>query len=348
MNSEFSTSLLRWFGVHARPLPWRETRDPYAIWLSEIILQQTRVEQGRDYWQRFLRRFPSVEALAAASEDEVLRLWQGLGYYSRARNLHAAARQVVALGHFPDTVEGLRALPGVGDYTAAAVASMAFGVPAAAVDGNVYRVLSRHFGISTAINTTEGHRLFAALAAELLPPRQAGTFNQALMDFGATLCTPRTPRCTECPVAETCVALREGRVEELPVKLVRHTTQVRRIKYIFIRCSGYVAIHRRADDDIWRGLWEPYVAEDDGKKTAEPAASGTSDPTSGLLSSSVLLAHDVRHVLTHRVILADLYLADTAERPSLPSDYLWVPESSLDDYAKSRLVERLLALVPKV
>ena len=167
---DFSLTLLKWFQENGRDLPWRQTRDPYAIWLSEIILQQTQVKQGWEYWERFMRRWPTVEALAAATEDEVLREWQGLGYYSRARNLHYAAHQIVALGGFPTTLEGIKRLKGVGDYTAATIGSIAFNLPAAVVDGNVYRVLSRHFGIDTPINTTEGKKLFAALALELLSP----------------------------------------------------------------------------------------------------------------------------------------------------------------------------------
>ena len=165
----FASTIIAWFRENGRTLPWRETNDPYAIWLSEIILQQTRIEQGRPYWERFMRRWPTVNDLAAASEDDVLREWQGLGYYSRARNLHAAARQVVEQGCFPTTLEGIRALKGIGDYTAAAIGSFAYGLPAAVVDGNVYRVLSRHFGIATPINTTEGKKEFAALAQSLLP-----------------------------------------------------------------------------------------------------------------------------------------------------------------------------------
>ena len=170
---DFSITLLGWFRENGRELPWRQTRDPYAIWLSEIILQQTQVKQGWDYWERFMRRWPTVEDLAGATEDEVLREWQGLGYYSRARNLHFAARQIVALGHFPDTLEGIKALKGVGDYTAAAIGSIAFGLPAAVVDGNVYRVLARHFGIDTPINTTDGKKTFTALAQELLSEGEA-------------------------------------------------------------------------------------------------------------------------------------------------------------------------------
>ena len=227
----FATTLLEWFRKNARDLPWRHTTDPYAIWLSEIILQQTRIQQGLAYWERFMKRWPSVEALAAATEDEVLREWQGLGYYSRARNLHHAAKQIVALGSFPTTLEDIKKLKGVGDYTAAAIASFAFGLPAAVVDGNVYRVLSRYFGIDTPINTTEGKKVFAVLAQDLLPITQhqslslkgelegASAYNQAIMDFGALQCTPQSPDCMGCPLMESCEAFRSGRVGELPVKL---------------------------------------------------------------------------------------------------------------------------------
>ena len=181
----FALTLLSWFRENGRDLPWRQTRDPYAIWLSEIILQQTQVRQGWEYWERFMRRWPTVEVLAAATEDEVLREWQGLGYYSRARNLHHAARQIVERGGFPTTIAEIKQLKGVGDYTAAAIGSIAFGLPAAVVDGNVYRVLSRYFGIETPINTTEGKKLFAALAQEQLPSQEPSAYNQAIMDFGA-------------------------------------------------------------------------------------------------------------------------------------------------------------------
>ena len=217
-NTTFSYAILSWFRDNGRALPWRDTTEPYPIWLSEVILQQTRIAQGWEYWERFMRHFPTVEALASASEDEVLRLWQGLGYYSRARNLHAAARQIVALGQFPSTLEGIRQLKGVGDYTAAAIASFAFGIRAAVVDGNVYRVLSRHFGISTPINSTQGKKEFAALAQSLLPPSEVSAYNQGIMDFGALQCTPLSPRCSDCPLMECCEAFRTGRVEELPVK----------------------------------------------------------------------------------------------------------------------------------
>ena len=230
----FTITILRWFSENRRNLPWRETNDPYAIWLSEIILQQTRIQQGTAYWERFMERFPTVEALAAASEDEVLRLWQGLGYYSRARNLHKAAKQIVEAGRFPDTLEGIKRLKGVGDYTAAAIGSIAFGLPAAAVDGNVYRVLARYFGMDTPINTTEGKKVFTSLAQELLPKDEASAFNQALMDFGAMQCTPSSPRCMTCPLTETCEALRTGKVEQLPVKKRTLKIQTRHLTYLYL------------------------------------------------------------------------------------------------------------------
>ena len=332
VQSSFTASLLRWFAQYGRELPWRGIGDPYGIWVSEVILQQTRIDQGTDYWHRFMKRFPTVEALAAASEDEVLRLWQGLGYYSRARNMHAAARQIVEQGGFPRTIEGLRALKGVGDYTAAAVGSMAFNLPAAAVDGNVYRVLARHYGIDVPINTTRGKHTFEALAQELLPAGEAGTFNQALMDFGATWCTPRSPRCMDCPVAETCEALRTGRVDSLPVKEKKLKVRERRFSYIYIRHQGMVALRRRPEGDIWQGLWEPLFIED--------------APLPDLGCPLTLLASGVKHVLTHRVLLADFYLAEPDERPELAEGYQWIDERNLDDYALPRLVIRLLELLP--
>ena len=332
----FALTLLEWFRENGRELPWRQTHDPYSVWLSEIILQQTQVKQGWDYWERFMRRWPTVEALAAATEDEVLREWQGLGYYSRARNLHHAAKQIVALGHFPDTIEAIKQLKGVGDYTAAAIGSIAFGLPAAVVDGNVYRVLARHFGIDTPINTTEGKKLFTALAQEQLLPalnkegQGAGLYNQAIMDFGAIQCTPQSPRCDDCPLMETCSAFREGRVGALPVKQKTLQVKERHLIYIYVRCQGETAIRRRGPGDIWQGLWEPLLV----------------DSSADVPCGAVLQRQNVRHVLTHRILLADFYLWDAEEKPTLPPDYIWIPESSLDDYAKPRLIEILLESLP--
>lgn len=320
----FSTTLLNWFALNGRDLPWRHTKNPYAIWLSEVILQQTRIQQGMDYWLRFMQRWPRVEDLAAASEDEVLREWQGLGYYSRARNLHAAAQQIAANGSFPNTLDGIKKLKGVGDYTAAAIGSIAFGLPAAVVDGNVYRVLARHYGIDTPINTTQGKRLFTELAQSLLPVDQPASFNQAMMDFGAIQCTPTSPKCALCPLQESCEAFRSGRVGELPVKEKKLTIQTRRFTYMYIRCQGKTAIRKRAAGDIWQGLWEPVLAEG-----------------CGMLAGAKLLRKDVKHVLTHRILLADFYLLETEAFPALPEGYTWIDETELDKYAVPRLIELL-------
>jgi A/G-specific adenine glycosylase len=334
---EFSTTLLAWFRENGRQLPWRETRDPYAIWLSEIILQQTQVKQGWAYWERFMHRWPTVEMLAAATEDEVLREWQGLGYYSRARNLHFAARQIVEMGGFPQTLEGIKSLKGVGDYTAAAIGSIAFDIPAAVVDGNVYRVLARHYGIQTPVNTTEGKKEFAALAQSLLPLKEVAAYNQAIMDFGAILCTPQAPRCIQCPLAESCDALRTGRVSMLPVKRRNLKVRTRHLIYIYIRCQGYTAIHRRGEGDIWQGLWEPLLEE--REETIEERGERREEREKRGLK---LVAKGVKHVLTHQVLLADFYLWEPAERPALPDDYIWIREEDIDNYGIPRLVDILL------
>lgn len=372
----FSNQIISWFRENGRALPWRETRDPYAIWLSEIILQQTRIVQGLEYWERFMAQYPTVEALAAASEDDVLKLWQGLGYYSRARNLHAAAKQIVEMGKFPDTLEGIKSLKGVGDYTAAAIGSFAFDIPAAVVDGNVYRVLSRYFGIDTPINSTQGKKEFAALAQSLVPGggnekikpeafemelSPISAYNQGMMDFGAIQCTPQSPKCLLCPLAETCEALRNDRVSELPVKEKKLKVQTRRLTYIYIRCQEetsangeqaepMIAIHRRGKGDIWQGLWEPYNASD-FKKTPieyhEDIEKMFHLPTASLNYGITRIAKDVKHVLTHRILLADFYLLETDGRFPLPADYIWIKESEFDQYGIPRLIEILLEKLRK-
>ena len=319
----FTETILDWYAVNGRDLPWRRTRDPYAVWLSEIILQQTRVAQGWTYWEKFMEHFPSVDALAAAPEDEVLRLWQGLGYYSRARNLHAAARQIVAQGGFPDTLEGIRALKGVGDYTAAAIGSIAFGLPAAVVDGNVYRVLARYFGIATPIGTSAARKEFTALANRLLPADSPAAFNQGMMDFGATCCTPVNPACLTCPLQPSCQAFKTGRVGLLPVKQAVAKPVERHLTYIYVRFQGQTAIRRRGPGDIWQGLWEPF---------ALPAVPADARP----------VVQGFKHQLTHRTLLTDFWLWEPSSRPVLPDGYIWIEEAELDDYAKPRLFELLL------
>ena len=331
MPTTFAHTILQWFSENGRELPWRQTKDPYAIWLSEIILQQTRIQQGQDYWERFMKRWPTVELLANATEDEVLREWQGLGYYSRARNLHTAAKQIVAMGSFPHTVESIKQLKGVGDYTAAAIGSIAFDLPAAVVDGNVYRVLARHFGIDTPINTTEGKKIFTTLAQELLPPKEASAYNQGMMDFGALQCTPVSPHCDMCPLAETCEALRTGRTQDLPVKLKNLNIKTRHFTYYYIRCHGEIAIHRRKAGDIWQGLWEPMLIESPDDQM----------PDFGH-ARITLVVKGVKHVLTHRILLADFYLVEAEEKPQLPPDYIWIAEEDIQQYGVPRLVEKLL------
>ncbi|MBQ8051478.1 MAG: A/G-specific adenine glycosylase [Bacteroidaceae bacterium] len=338
-GSDFSLRLLRWYEINGRQLPWRGTRDPYRIWVSEIILQQTRVAQGYDYFLRFTHRFPTVECLAEATDDEVLRQWQGLGYYSRARNLHKAARQIAALGHFPDTYDEIRQLHGVGDYTAAAIASLAFGLPCAVVDGNVYRVLARHFGIDEPIDTTAGKRLFAQMAQELLVPTRAADYNQAIMDFGALQCTPRQPRCPQCPMADTCLALAQGRVESLPVRQRSASVRVRYFTYVYVRFGEEVLLQRRPSGDIWQGLYQPPLRE-----TSEPMPLAEVDTWLGRYGTLSLLRADRRHQLTHQLIHADFYLLQATQRP--PLEGLWIRESERDQYAVPRLVEDMYGLIP--
>ena len=330
--TDFSLTLIRWFRENGRELPWRETSDPYPIWLSEIILQQTQVKQGWAYWERFMQRWPTVESLANATEDEVLREWQGLGYYSRARNLHFAARQIVEMGGFPQTIEGIKSLKGVGDYTAAAIGSFAFGLPAAVVDGNVYRVLSRHFGIETPINTTEGKKEFQALAESLLPSSDFGAYNQAIMDFGAIQCTPQSPKCVVCPLQESCVALRNGKINVLPIKEKTLKVKSRHLIYIYVRCQGMTAIHRRGEGDIWQGLYEPVCLEVRGERLEVRE-----------MSEAKMIVKGVKHVLTHQVITADFYLWETDDHPTLPDDYIWIKEEDIDNYGIPRLIDILLS-----
>ena len=331
----FAATLLQWFKNNGRSLPWRETKDAYAIWLSEVILQQTRIVQGMSYWERFMAQWPTVNDLAAATENEVLKAWQGLGYYSRARNLHTAAQQVMELGGFPQTFKELKTLKGVGDYTAAASASIAFGEPVAVVDGNVYRVLSRYYGIDTPIDSTEGKKEFQALAQSLLPINEPADYNEAIMDFGATQCTPNSPHCSACPLCETCVSFREQRINELPVKSKKVKQRERHFTYIYIEYEGKIAIHQRGAGDIWQGLWE--FPQEEHLTSSEDSAWKT---------EAQLLQKGVKHILTHQILLADIYLWRPKNRPQLPSEFIWIEKQDLENYALPRLIEILLKAVP--
>lgn len=252
----FRETLLKWEEGRKRPLPWKESKNPYYIWLSEVILQQTRVEQGLPYYNKFIKKYPKIEDLANAPEDELFKLWEGLGYYSRARNLHASAKIVATTyqGIFPNNYEEIRALKGVGDYTAAAIASFAYDLPHAVIDGNVYRVLSRLFGIDTPIDSPTGKKAFKTLADNLLDQTQPARYNQAIMDFGATHCTYTAPKCAECPFVRECLALKDGRTKELPVKSKKITKKDRFFYYLIINTGKQVILHKRTDKDIWASL----------------------------------------------------------------------------------------------
>ena len=339
----FSEKLIAWYAENKRELPWRDTTDPYTIWISEIILQQTRVVQGYEYFLRFICRFPDVEALAGASEDEVMKYWQGLGYYSRARNLHAAARSMN--GTFPTTYEGVRALKGVGDYTAAAICSSAYGMPYAVVDGNVYRVLSRYFGIDTPIDSTEGKKLFAALAQEMLDKSRPAVYNQAIMDFGAIQCTPQSPDCMFCPLADSCSALRKGLVAKLPVKQHKTKTTNRYFNYIYVRMGACTYLHKRTGNDIWKNLFEFPLIETDAPISEEEF--GKLPQVRALfvgeeMPALRLVCKNVKHVLSHRVIYTNFYEVVLPENSTAFSAFQRVKTEDLEQYAVSRLVHAFL------
>lgn len=337
-----SDILIAWYDREGRDLPWRRTRDPYRIWLSEVILQQTRVAQGMDYWLRFTERFPDVGSLAAAKQDEVLKLWQGLGYYSRARNLHAAARQVVEQfgGEFPVRLGDVRSLRGVGDYTAAAICSAAYDAPCAVVDGNVYRVLSRLFDLDIPIDTTAGRRAFAELAQSQLDAARPGLYNQAIMDFGALSCTPAQPRCGECPLAGRCLALAAGTVAERPVKQGRTKVRDRWFNYLHVTAGGTTLLHRRGAGDIWEGLYEfPLIETEHAVEFAELAASEAFREVLGgtewHLVRSVAMP---RHQLSHQTLHAVFHRIEVMGGLDAPS----VPTASRGDYPLPRLIDRYL------
>ncbi len=336
--------LLDWYDREGRDLPWRQTRDPYRIWLSEVILQQTRVAQGMAYYDRFVARFPDVQALAAASEDEVLKLWQGLGYYSRARNLHAAARQIVRDygGAFPTTLDAVRSLRGVGEYTAAAICSAAFDLPVAVVDGNVYRVLARLFDLAVPIDTSAGRRDFAALAASELDAAHAGRYNQAIMDFGALQCIPSNPDCAACPLCDRCLAHAAGSVAERPVKQGRTKVRDRWFHYLDLRCGTQTLLCRRGAGDIWQGLYEFPLIETPGPVDfAELAAGEAFRSWAGDAWRLLRVVPMPVHCLSHQRLHATFYRLELPAWNDTASSSA-IPTATLDDYALPRLIERYL------
>ena len=298
----FAERLLNWYKDNARDLPWRATSDPYRIWLSEIILQQTRVEQGMPYYLRFTEQYPDVRSLASAEEQEVLKLWQGLGYYSRARNLHAAARQVCEEfeGRFPVEYEKLLKLKGVGAYTAAAIASICHNEPVPVVDGNVYRFISRYLALETPIATPSAHREFSTLLKEWMPDL-AGMFNQALMEFGALHCTPRNPDCARCPFQVSCLAYAQNRVEDFPVKAGKTKVQERWICFLDFRHGNKRYLQRQDDSGIWKKLWLfPYL--EFNEPFGKDQIAGLLKTRYGLSTADWVLGDEwnTRHLLSHR------------------------------------------------
>ncbi|MDT0690729.1 A/G-specific adenine glycosylase [Salegentibacter sp. F188] len=312
---EFSKILINWYLQNKRELPWRKTNDPFKIWLSEIMLQQTRVEQGMPYYFRFIVAFPTVFDLAAASQQEVLKLWQGLGYYSRARNLHDTAKYVSNElgGKFPDSYKGLLKLKGIGDYTASAIASICYDEPVAVVDGNVYRVLARYFGSATPINSSEGIKEFKALATELLDRDNPSAFNQALMEFGALQCKPKNPLCVTCPFNNSCLALRDNRISELPVKLKKGKIRHRYFNYlVFNSEENTTLLHQRKGKGIWNGLYEFPLIETEKQLTAAEFLSEEELQQKVGANAVVRLYNEkpVVHKLSHQHIYARFWIIE--------------------------------------
>ena len=339
-HSLIHNKLSQWYEQHHRILPWRETEDPYRIWISEIILQQTRVAQGLEYYMRFVERFPDVRSLASASEDEVLRYWQGLGYYSRARNLHRAAQTIVQrqstvfdtpvdISDQASIFQELISLPGIGEYTAGAIASFAFNLPYPALDGNVYRVLARLYDCEIAFDTSAGKKHFHQLANQLLDKDHPRLFNSAIMEFGALHCTPTSPDCAHCPIQECCLAYAHHTVELLPVRKPRTALRDRYLNYtIYCTPDMRTLIQQRTEKDIWQHLYEFPLQE-----------------TEALLPVAAEVAQvDLKHILSHQRIHARFHIRKVEQLPQIPNT-IAIPLSSLDDYALSRLTLRALDML---
>ena len=314
----FSEKILIWYEANKRTLPWRGTRNPYKIWLSEIMLQQTRVVQGTPYYLKFISNYPKVHDLASASEEEVLKLWQGLGYYSRARNLHATAKMVVDQygGVFPNTYKELLQLKGVGDYTASAIASICYDRPEPVVDGNVYRVLARYNGVELAINSTEGVKYFKKLAREVMNVENIRDYNQGIMEFGAIQCTPKNPNCMECPLSESCVALQTNKVGELPVKLKKTKVRNRYFNYVVLRSyEGKTILEQRKGKGIWQNLWQFPLVESDKKLSKADLLQelGNLDYKSELISLQRFDEDAIVHKLSHQHLYTTFWIVNTKE-----------------------------------
>ena len=335
--ASIADELIRWYIRSQRHLPWREDTAPYRVWISEIMLQQTRVEAVVDYFHRFLDRFPTVAALAASEEQEVLKAWEGLGYYSRARNLHRAAKEVMARygGVFPDTVEGIRSLPGIGAYTAGAIASIAFDLPAPAVDGNVLRVIARLDGIETDVLLPATKKDVTERVQAMYVPGRANPLTQGLMELGALVCVPGTPRCDDCPIPGYCRAYQTSRQEELPVRSPRKRQTVSRLCAALVRCEGGVLIAQRPEKGMLANLWEfPLVPKGRSKKQIAEAFRDTY----GIEIESMDKTGHVRHVFTHRIWEVDVY---RARGTAVSERCRAVPMAELDAYPMPTVFQKM-------
>jgi A/G-specific adenine glycosylase len=343
LQMKFTEILIHWYSKNKRILPWRENIDPYRVWLSEIILQQTRVEQGLPYFNTFINTYPTVMHLALASEPEVLKLWQGLGYYSRARNLHFAAKTVAQNynGSFPNTFNELKKLKGVGDYTAAAIASICFNEAVPVVDGNVYRFLSRYFGIDTPIDSSAGKKMFFAQAASLVPTNNAGDFNQGMMEFGALVCTPQNPDCKNCVFAETCFALRYNKVSELPVKKGKTKVLPLYLNYAHIQSVSGFYLQQRPANGVWGNMYEFPVLATDQPATIQQLNEFFADL--GLeLSDHIATSEPVKHLLTHKRIEARFHSFEPKKYKPSENLHLVNEPKTLEKYALPKLIEQFV------
>lgn len=341
----FAKKLIKWFKINQRNLPWRGIKDPYKIWLSEIILQQTQVNQGLSYYNKFVDKYPNVKLLANAPVDEVMKHWQGLGYYSRARNLHETAKNIIIKykGVFPKTYDEIRGLKGVGDYTAAAIASLAYDLPHAVVDGNVYRVLSRVFGIKLPIDSGEGKKYFQNLANELLAKKEAATYNQAVMEFGALYCRPVNPDCANCIFNDKCVAFARQIVTELPFKSKKTKVTDRYFNYIVFIHKNNTYISKRSKKDIWQGLYEFYLIET-GKKQKPDVLLKSKELQQIIAIKNITVrsvSKEYKHILSHQHLHAIFYTIQL-KQPLSSKLLKKVNIESIHKYAFPRLIEKFL------
>jgi A/G-specific adenine glycosylase len=341
-----SEILVNWYNANKRELPWRNAHLAYPIWLSEIILQQTRVNQGLEYYKSFVRRFPRIEDLAKAPLDEVLKLWQGLGYYTRARNLHITAQIITNEhnGNFPSTYDELIKLSGIGPYTAAAIASIAFNEPVALVDGNVFRVLSRLYGIKTPIDTSAGKATFKNLAEKIIDRKNPGTHNQALMEFGALVCLPRNPGCDQCVLASICKANKQGIVDILPVKEGKRKIRTRYFHYLFIRSGDKTYLHKRVHQDIWNSLYEFPLIETEIPESLPKLK--TLPPWSDFIINKSFVPDGPithKHLLTHQTLFCSFYYLNLPDEAPIPvSDFIPVSLKKLHKFAVPKIIDRYL------